>query len=216
MSGRAVRAVEGGAIAVAALAWLALATRWLHAAAFGAELLLLPAALGAGVIASDLLSGLVHFACDRFGSAHTPIVGRAFIAPFREHHRDPQAIARHGFRERNGNNALALLPCMAIAHAALPEGSIRASGTLAYAALLAMFGALAWTNEVHAFAHGSRAPRVVRTLQRAGLLLSRAAHHRHHDGDHDRAYCITTGWCNAVLDRTRFWSTLERALSRRA
>lgn len=215
MRARALRAVEGAAIAVAALCWLWLAARWLQAACLGVALVPLPLAVAAGVIASDLLSGLVHFACDRFGSARTPVLGRVFIGPFREHHVNPRAITRHGFCERNGNSALGLLPCLALAHAALPEGPLGACETLAHAALLATLCALAATNEVHAFAHGRPGPRIVRQLQRAGLLLSPAAHRLHHRADHDRAYCITTGWCNDVLDRIRFWSALERAAGRR-
>lgn len=200
------RAAEALAIAVAAALWLALGARVLRGASLTASLALgAPLALAAGVLASDLLSGLVHFACDRFGDERTPLIGRTFIAPFREHHRDPRAIARHGFCERNGNNALALLPALGLAHAAQPA-------VLLGVFLLALFFALGITNEVHAWAHGRAAPRLVRRLQRAGLLLSPAAHRLHHQHDHARAYCITTGWLNPALDRAGFWHAIERTV----
>jgi hypothetical protein len=55
-------------------------------------------------------------------------------------------------------------------------------------------------------------PPGVRRLQRARLLL----HPRHHARHHQRglAYCITGGWLDAALERTRIFETLERALRR--
>lgn len=68
--------------------------------------LLLVAGMGIGWLLSDASSGVLHFLADNYGHESWPFVGGAFIRPFREHHRDPLAILRHGFLERNGNNAL--------------------------------------------------------------------------------------------------------------
>jgi hypothetical protein len=44
--------------------------------------------------------------------------------------------------------------------------------------------------------------------------LSPEHHARHHAGTHDSPYCITTGWMNVALDRTRFFRILEFFLAR--
>jgi ubiquitin-conjugating enzyme E2 variant len=207
-----IRVCEAAAIGAACALWLALAMRWLAAAPWSAALpwAVVPAAI-LGVLIADLLSGVIHFACDRFFSERTPLIGRAFIAPFREHHGDPEAIARHGFCERNGNTCIALLPLLIAAHEVFrgPSG-MNASALTPFS--LALTGALAATNEVHAFAHRERAPALVRRLQRAGVILSPAAHLRHHAGGHARAYCITTGWLNPWLDAFEAFARLEAAI----
>jgi ubiquitin-conjugating enzyme E2 variant len=207
--------VEAAAISAACALWLALALRWFAAAQWTAALpwtVLLAAILG--VLAADLLSGVVHFACDRFFSERTALIGRTFIAPFREHHGDPAAIARHGFCERNGNGCIALLPMLIAAHAAFDGGPARLVESALTAWLLALSCAVAATNEVHAFAHRERAPALVRSLQRAGVILSPAAHRLHHTGGHGRAFCITTGWCNPLLDTLSAFARLEAGIRR--
>jgi ubiquitin-conjugating enzyme E2 variant len=166
----------------------------------------------AGVAAADLASGLVHFACDRFGSEATPVLGPALIRPFREHHRDPRGIVRHGFWEVNGNNALAVAPLLWALADAAPAASDSLVGAARLAAAAAFVVAVAATNAVHRAAHAAPSRGPWRALQRAGLALVPAAHARHHRRPHDRSYCITTGWWNPLLDRVRFWERAERAL----
>ena len=77
---------------------------------------------------------------------------------------------------------------------------------------LAASAGLFATNQIHRWAHMRRAPRLARWLQRTGLAISAEAHARHHAAAHDRAFCITSGWCNALLDRANVWARLERRL----
>jgi Lipid desaturase domain len=214
-SGRTARRLEGVAIAAATALWLALLGRFVATAEWSAALVcaVLPAC-AAGVFTADLLSGVMHFVCDRFFSERTPVIGRALIAPFHDHHRDPAGIARHGFCERNGNNCIALLPVLIAAHACFDVEPVRLGASALQAWLLAFCAGAAVTNEIHAWAHGARAPAFAGRLQRAGLILSPQAHQRHHEGGHARAYCITTGWCNRVLDELAAFAALEAAIRR--
>jgi ubiquitin-conjugating enzyme E2 variant len=68
------------------------------------------------------------------------------------------------------------------------------------------------TNQIHRWAHQPRPPRLARWLQRARLAIRAEDHARHHSAAHDRSFCITSGWCNAPLDRSEAWARIERWL----
>jgi ubiquitin-conjugating enzyme E2 variant len=185
-----MRLLERLAIAVFALLWIALAVR--SAGSLGVPEAL--AAILAGYLAADVASGLVHWFCDTCFAENTPLIGPLFIAPFREHHRDPLAMTRHSFAELNGNSALALIPVLVIALAqAWPPLLCPALASFA----LAVFA----TNQFHYWAHAAAAPRWVRWLQRRRLILAPAHHARHHRANFTGSYAITTGWTNLLLDR---------------
>jgi ubiquitin-conjugating enzyme E2 variant len=172
-----------------------------------------------GVAAADAATGLVHWFGDTFLNEETPLLGPVLIQPFREHHRDPLAITRHGFFEVSGNNAGALAPLLALA-AAGPAPAYGSSlvATLGVSALLAFAVAAVATNAIHRMAHmpRSRVPGLVSWLQHHGMILSPAAHARHHRAAHDRAFGVTTGWTNPLLDRMAFHARLARMLRRLA
>lgn len=169
-------------------------------------------ALPLAFLASDLVSGLVHWFCDNFLAEDTPLVGAGLIHPFREHHRDPLAITRHGFLERNHANIASVLPILAWVLCLSAPGA-PGPGDVFAASFWAGFGiAVAFTNQIHAWAHAARAPKPVRWLQRAGLLLNPRHHARHHKGG--LAYCITGGWLDLPLERARVFERLERAFGK--
>jgi ubiquitin-conjugating enzyme E2 variant len=202
---RAVVAIEAAACA-AFLALLApLAARvWDAAPGGAARVLLIPAAL-LGYLAADLASGVVHWFCDRFLEEDTPVVGRLLIFPFRDHHRDPRAMTRHGLLELCGNSCLAVSPVLAGALAATP-------GPFLDGALLAFALAVVATNLLHGWAHAERPPGPVAWLQARRLVLAPAAHAAHHARGGRGAYCVTSGWANRWLDRLRVFERLEAGL----
>lgn len=176
----------------------------------------LPAAAAgalAGYLLADLVAGLVHWLADRHFDPGTPVIGPLLIAPFRAHHDDPLSITRHDLFEVLGNNALITLPVTA-ALLLVPPPVDSALGVFAVA--LALVGTLAAvaTNLFHAWAHAPRPPRIARWLQRHRLVLTPRQHARHHRGLHDQAYCVTSGWLNPLLDRTRFFARLDARLVR--
>jgi ubiquitin-conjugating enzyme E2 variant len=163
-------------------------------------------------LAADLVSAVVHWWCDTFFAEDTPLLGPALIQPFREHHRDPLAITRHGFLERNYSNVFAVLPILAWAALADSSGAGSWSGSFARSFLICFGFAVAITNQIHGWAHAARVPRAIRVLQRARLVLHPRHHARHHR--YGQAYCITGGWLDAALERTRVFERLERSVRR--
>jgi ubiquitin-conjugating enzyme E2 variant len=188
----AVNVTAAALLVTALVARIALSTAELGMLPFGLGLVL-------GFAAADVASGLIHWFCDTYFAPNTPFIGPLIIAPFREHHLDPAAIARHGVLERNGNNCFAALPVLVMALGSLEPAVARhvwhdlLSGFLAALAIT-----LCLTNQIHAWVHGASAPWLVRQLQRAGVLIAPARHDVHHRGE--RAYAVVSGWSNAWLD----------------
>ncbi len=204
---------ETTGLVVFASAWAWTAAR-VHAGIGDARSLAIAfcAALVALVVA-DFFSGLGHWLCDRYLHEGTPVLGPLLIRPFREHHREPRALVAHGFVELNGDSALVLLPVMGGA-ALAPEPGSGPEALFAQVVTLVLSLAIVLTNSVHRWAHARRVPAPVAWLQRRGLLLAPEDHAIHHAGQHTRAYCITTGWCNPWLDGIAFFRRLEGALER--
>ena len=202
---RAVAAVEAASVGLAVLLFAVLVARLAGSLAW-------PSAWGAavsgsvaGYLAADLASGLVHWFCDRFFEEDTPVIGRLLIFPFRDHHREPEAMCMHGLLELCGNSCLGLIPVLALA-------VLRPLPVMADSALAAFALALTATNLFHAWAHAPRVPALAVWLQARQLILSPAAHHTHHAPGHVGAYCVTSGWANRWLDGLGLLDRFERAL----
>ena len=170
---------------------------------------LLLAAVAALVLA-DVISGLVHWAADTWGSSDWPVLGTLLLRPFRAHHVDPLSITRHDFWETNGHNALATLP-LALLGVWIPLDGTGWRLAATFASFLAL--ALFLTNQVHKLAHEPDPGRVARALQRARIILPPQDHARHHAAPYLSAYCITLGWTNGVLDAIGFFPRLERGIT---
>ena len=172
-------------------------------------------ALLLGMAAIDFLTGVLHWACDRFGDPATPIVGPLLIRAFREHHVDPGKMVEHDSIETNGEPCL--LTALALAMLAVFAPTVQSSlGAAAVTFVWTMAVVGAWANQVHKWAHMSSAPQVACVLQGLGLALRPDEHACHHRAPHDSGYCISTGWMNPLLDRLAFWSWLECLLRRGA
>lgn len=204
---RAVRRFEIASIAgyVVVMGWLLIAI----APGIARKPFLGLAALMMGFIAADFVSGFVHWSADTWGTAEWPIIGKALIRPFREHHVDQKEITRHDFVETNGNNCFISIPAAAVA-LLLPDTTVWFFvSAMTFAMCLAIFG----TNQFHKWAHTDNPPRYVRALQRANLVLPPEHHAVHHSAPYAKYYCITVGWLNEALFRLRFFQTLEKVIS---
>lgn len=164
-----------------------------------------------GIIAADFLSGLVHWGADTWGRDDLKLVGPSILVPFRVHHVNPDDFLRRRFLDANGHVAFATLPAL-VALLAVPAETLWGGPLLVFGS--AMCGAGAMTNQIHQWAHMPSPPAPIRVLQNCRVLLGRGAHARHHASPYDRDYCITTGWCNGLLDGIGFFPWMERIVER--
>lgn len=174
--------------------------------------LLLAGAAFTGFLAADFVSGFVHWMADTWGSPDMPVIGRALVRPFREHHIDPLEITRHGFIETNGNNCLISIPAGLIA-LALPVGPGHALGLYLSASIGSLILWVMGTNQFHKWAHLPKSTGLVAFLQRCRLILPPEHHAIHHKAPFAKYYCITVGWLNAPLTVVRFFRVMEAIVS---
>lgn len=205
----AVVVLEGGSLLAFAIYAGWLAERLFEAASGALDLLTLLASGVVGWLLADLLSGLVHWAGDTLGSERTPVLGPSFIAPFREHHDDPQAMVAHGTVELVGSTALLSLPSLVpVTHLVAFEGRGALRLALGGVLLATLLGVVV-TNLVHRWAHMDRPPAVAALLQRTGLILTPARHERHHTAPFDGWFCISSGLLDGLLMRIGLWERLN-------
>jgi ubiquitin-conjugating enzyme E2 variant len=204
------RAIELASIVAAGAMLLWQGTRlWLLG--LGGDRAWLVLVVVAAAMVADLVSGLVHWTADTWGSETLPFIGRRFLRPFRVHHVNPADFNRRDFIDTNGDVSMLVLPSLVAAAGWPIEGTM----SLALVTGLVSFAAAGWmTNQVHQWSHVDRPPRVVAWMQRHGLLLSRAAHGAHHTAPHATNYCIANGWMNRPLAALGFFRRLEALVTR--
>jgi len=162
---------------------------------------------------ADLVSGLVHWGADTWGTLDTPLVGKTFIRSFREHHLDPFRITVHDVIETNGDNCMTTLPVLAILAFKVDIREENA-GDLFKVWFVAFFCIwVSLTNQIHKWAHMLKPPRTVALLQDWYIILPRKNHQIHHHTPFDRFYCITTGWLNPLLGSIGFWKRMESTIT---
>lgn len=150
-----------------------------------------------GWIAADFISGVFHWFEDRYAQEDWPLIGEYIAKPNNLHHADPSAFLNQGYWSRNSTT---IVPAMIGLLVAL---SLNAPLWV----IVSMLG-VSQANEIHAWAHG-RCNRVIRAIQKTGVIQSPRSHAEHHKEPHDVGYCVMTEWLNPVLDGIRFWLAIE-------
>lgn len=172
---------------------------------------LLSLAVVLGYMSADFASGLVHWFFDEICGEATPLLG-GVARPFREHHKDPEDILKHDFLYTNGGACLALAPILLVVYLLGGPAKEDLLSIWCHTLFFSFALGLAWTNQFHKWAHCSCPPRIVGFLQALGVILSKSHHDHHHQAPFSRAYCITAGWCNPVLDKFQLLARLRCAI----
>lgn len=170
----------------------------------------MPIIVAAGMLSADLVSGLVHWSADTWGSESMPIIGKRFLQPFRVHHVNPDDFLRREFFTVNGDVAMISAALLVTVYwIPLDKGWGQA-----WAVFMVSFVIVALpTNQVHQWAHMQRPPSWVRWLQERRVILSRDEHALHHRAPYATYYCIATGWWNGLLGRVDFFRRAERVVT---
>ncbi len=176
------------------------------------RLWLIALAIPLGVVGGDLISGIVHWAADTYGSEDTPVIGPSLVKPFRLHHVYPRDICTHGLVETTGNVCILAVPVLSACLYLLwlmPE-----SGVVAFLVVCLALTAAATvaTNQFHKWVHQVSPSSFARWLQRKRLVLEPQHHKLHHMQPFDMNYCITNGWLNPLLNKIKFFRRLEATL----
>ena len=180
-----------------------------------ANAVLLGTAFLLSMAAADLVSGLVHWLADTWGTVDVPILGPTLVKNFREHHSDPKALTRKGLVETNGDNCMILLPAQ-VGALFMPLEGVGPEWIFAYGFVFSFVFWIMVTNQVHKWAHMEldELSWPVRALQRIRIFLPKTEHDIHHTIPFESHYCITNGWMNAILAKSGFFRFLERATFR--
>lgn len=170
----------------------------------------------AGFIMADFISGFVHWLGDTWGSTDMPILGKALIRPFREHHVDEKAMTRHDYIETNGANCLLAVPVAA--GALLIPLTIEGWVGVGLFGLVSIGSMIFWvmmTNQIHKWSHldADKTPKILKALQKVHLILPPEHHRIHHTPPFDTYYSITTGWWNWPLAKIGFYRHAERLVT---
>lgn len=157
----------------------------------------------AAYVAADLGTGIYHWSIDNYGSPKTPFFGSQ-IKGFLGHHDRPWLITKvpvaDNLHQAAAPVAVILFPISVL------------SGNPVMLMFLGVFGvSVIFSQQFHAWSHTPKAqlPAVVVALQDGGIILRRGDHAAHHRAPFNSNYCIVSGVCNRVLDKSNFFVALE-------
>lgn len=153
-----------------------------------------------GLYFADFISGVIHWLEDRYGNPKWPVIGHT-IRENQQHHFTPRSFLKGTLWTRN-REVLAIGAAFLAAFWAFDVLNV-------FTVSAVLFGVA--SNEVHASAHRSPAEngRLITLLQKTGLMQSHRHHAAHHRKGKDTHFCVLTNHVNPVLERLRFFQTLE-------
>jgi len=174
-----------------------------------------------GWAVADVASAVYHWALDNYGSEATPVWG-AQIAGFQGHHDQPFTIVQRAPCNNLYRSVVPALPQMVglavVACASLASGGAAgadAGAMVAQSAYATFLVGVVSAQQFHQWAHAAKGvPPLALAAARAGLIVGRKDHGRHHVSPYGGVYAMVSGWCNAPADRLELWRRAEVAVWR--
>lgn len=155
------------------------------------------------VCVADLISGVAHWAQDRFDTRSIPVFNELFIYKANEHHSHPNRSSQYSWLTRN-KYAL-IISIFFIFPAWLCSFLSWQTGLLILVLL--------FSSEIHIACHRPNNHKnwLVNKLQKIGCIQSNQHHLQHHQNDNTH-YCIITNYVNPVVDKIGFFPLLDRII----
>lgn len=166
-------------------------------------------------IAGDVVTGLVHWLCDTYGTVDTPVFGQTLIRNFRSHHKYPKDICVSPFVFTVGYVAVVsvlTLPILSYFMIKNPTSLALNISSFTYAIITLL---TVMTNQFHKWAHleSEKVPEHIKFLQKKKIILDPQHHKVHHTNPFNSYYCITHGLANPFLEKIQFFRRIEKFLA---
>jgi ubiquitin-conjugating enzyme E2 variant len=184
---------------------LAMAASAFHASSLS-DVATAVAVFALSVVVGDFGTGVFHWSVDNYGSIKTPVVGTV-CAAFQGHHVTPWTITFRGFANNVYKICYGTVPALLLLTAS-PLGPL--------SRMFCAFFVTWWmvSQELHKWSHMRTTPKAIKFFQDLGVILSKKEHGMHHTAPFEAHYCILTGVCNPLLDRSQFFRYLEAIVYR--
>jgi len=149
---------------------------------------------------ADFLSGLGHWFEDTWTvPGKSSFLDKSIILPNIDHHRRPGGMNPNAYWTTNR---------VTIVLTAIVGVILLLCHVSAWQPYFILFLA-AHSNQIHAWAHTRKVPKIIGWLQKYGILQSVSHHGLHHKRPYESRYCTTTNFLNPFLDGIGFWRGLE-------
>jgi hypothetical protein len=167
------------------------------------------ATLASSWVLADLGSGVLHWSVDNYGNGRTPIMG-GIIAAFQGHHSSQWTITERAFC----NNVYKLCIPFGIPTVALLSLLAGPSHPMVSFFFTIFCSMEILSQEFHKWSHMTKSQLnpFILGMQNAGLTIGRSPHAKHHIAPFMGNYCIVSGFCNELLDKSGFFRKLERVI----
>jgi hypothetical protein len=177
--------------------------------------LMLLATVGA-ISTGDFLAGWVHYLLDNYRGLdeYAALVwGKPFVSQYASHHSYPDDILTYNFFETNSDGMFATGNTLTMAYLWMRfYPGAWTSYSVAWMWFWMVFCLfVGFTNQCHKWSHVKNPTGVLKVLQKLHLVLPPDEHQRHHQNP-KVALCLTTGWCNPILETIEYWLFAKKTI----
>lgn len=157
-------------------------------------------------LVADFITGVIHWWEDAYGNPKWPFLGKYVVIPNLVHHKHPTKLLENSYWNLIDTSFYA---------AAIVGGLLWLLGLHAWQIYLCL-GFCTQGNAVHALSHrpDTKNSKIIRFLQKTGLLQSQRSHRWHHKAPYETNFCVMSEFVNSTLEKLKFWMRLEKFILR--